>query len=140
MMSDDDDEVITKTCLHNFDPFKPHLYIIKLGFTGVYIIVLFSDPKHRLWVLVRTASQRRFKRVSTIYILSRNMKNIRVFLSENFQFLEVKFSIYLNRHVFVMRRRRSSGLTTHQSITVVCIKMVGIETAKICHIIKSETA
>ena len=30
------------------------------------------------------------------------MKNIRVFLSENFQFLEVKFSIYLNRLVFVM--------------------------------------
>ena len=27
------------------------------------------------------------------YVLSRNMKNIRVFLSENFQFLEVKFSI-----------------------------------------------
>ena len=39
--------------------------------------------------------------------LSRNMKNIyEVFfvflLSENFQFLEVKFSIYLNRRVFVM--------------------------------------
>ena len=30
------------------------------------------------------------------------MKNIRFFLSENFQFLEVKFSIYLNRCVFVM--------------------------------------
>ena len=30
------------------------------------------------------------------------MKNIRVFLSGNFQFLEVKFSIYLNRLVFVM--------------------------------------
>ena len=30
------------------------------------------------------------------------MKKIRVFLSENFQFFEVKFSIYLNRHVFVM--------------------------------------
>ena len=30
------------------------------------------------------------------------MKNIRVFLSENFKVLEVKFSIYLNRHVFVM--------------------------------------
>ena len=30
------------------------------------------------------------------------MKNIRVFLSENFQLLEVKFSIYLNRRVFVM--------------------------------------
>ena len=30
------------------------------------------------------------------------MKNMRVFLSENFQFLEVKFSIYLNRCVLVM--------------------------------------
>ena len=30
------------------------------------------------------------------------MKNIRFFLSEMFQFLEVKFSIYLNRRVFVM--------------------------------------
>ena len=30
------------------------------------------------------------------------MKNIRVFLSENFQFFEVKFSIYLNRHAFIM--------------------------------------
>ena len=29
------------------------------------------------------------------------MKNIRVFLSENFQLLEVKLSIYLNRRVFV---------------------------------------
>ena len=27
------------------------------------------------------------------------MKNIRVFLSEIFQFLEVKFSVYLNRSV-----------------------------------------
>ena len=25
----------------NFDPIKPHFYIIKLGFTGVYIIFLF---------------------------------------------------------------------------------------------------
>ena len=29
------------------------------------------------------------------------MKNIRVFLSDFFQFLEVKLSIYLNRRVFV---------------------------------------
>ena len=31
------------------------------------------------------------------------MKNIRTFLSENFLFLVVKFSVYLNRRVFVMR-------------------------------------
>ena len=30
------------------------------------------------------------------------MKNIRVFISESYQFLEVKFSLYLNRRVFVM--------------------------------------
>ena len=33
---------ITKTCLYNFDPLKPHFYIEKLGFTGVYIIFLIS--------------------------------------------------------------------------------------------------
>ena len=56
---------ITKTRLHNFDPLKPHFYIVKLGFTGVYIIFLISAQKHKLWwggsnVLVRTASPRRF--------------------------------------------------------------------------------
>ena len=51
---------ITKTCLYNFDPLKPHFYIVKLGFTGVYIIFLIFAQKHRLWVLVRTASPRRF--------------------------------------------------------------------------------
>ena len=51
---------ITKTYLYKFDPLKPHFYIVKLGFTGVYIIFLISALKHRLWVLVRTASPRRF--------------------------------------------------------------------------------
>ena len=34
--------LITKTCLYNFDPLKHHLYILKLGFTRVYIIFLIS--------------------------------------------------------------------------------------------------
>ena len=50
-------ENITKTCLYNVDPLKSHFYIVKLGFTGVYIIFLISAQKHRLWVLVRTASR-----------------------------------------------------------------------------------
>ena len=54
------DKYITKTCLCNFDTIKPHYYIVKLGFTGVYIIFLISSQKHRLWVLVRTASVRQF--------------------------------------------------------------------------------
>ena len=34
--------VITKTCLYYFDPLKPQFYIVKLGFTGVYIIFIIS--------------------------------------------------------------------------------------------------
>ena len=33
---------ITKTCLYNFDPLKPHFNVVKLGFTGVYISFLIS--------------------------------------------------------------------------------------------------
>ena len=69
--------LITKTCLYKVDPLKPHFYIVKLGFTGVYVIFLISGQKHRLWVLVRTA---------TIYILSRNVKKyqnvyLKIFIS-----------------------------------------------------------
>ena len=69
-----------------FDPLKSHFYIVKLGFTGVYIIFLIFPQKHRLWVLVRTASPRRFLRVPTIYVLSRNMKNINFFYLKIFLF------------------------------------------------------
>ena len=50
-------DFITKTCLYNFDPIKSHFYIVKLGFTGVYIVFLISaqnincgyslEPPHR---------------------------------------------------------------------------------------------
>ena len=39
------------------------------------------------------------------------MKNIRVFLSENVKFSEVKFSIYLNRRVFIMNTDGSFTFT-----------------------------
>ena len=87
---------IKKTYLYNSDHLKPHFYTVKLGFTGVYINFLISAQKHRLWVLVRTASARWFLQVP-IYVLSK----IRI-LYESFQFLEVKLSVYLNRHVFLM--------------------------------------
>ena len=47
------------TCPCNVYPLTPHFYIVKLGLTGVYIFLIFA-LKHRLWVLVRTASLRRF--------------------------------------------------------------------------------
>ena len=85
---------ITKTCLYNFDPTKPHFCMVKLWFTGVYMYIIFliSAQKHRVWVLVRGGSNEYPKSV-----LSRNMNNIKVFLSGHFQVLEVKLSIYLNR-------------------------------------------
>ena len=33
--------IITKTCLYNFDPFKPHIYIVKLGLLGYTLFFLF---------------------------------------------------------------------------------------------------
>ena len=49
------------------------------------------------------------------------MKNIRFFLPENFQFLEVQFSIYLNRRVFVMgyqstRQNRLANSVAHDEV------------------------
>ena len=31
--------IISKTYLYNFDPLKPHFFTVKLGFTGVYILL-----------------------------------------------------------------------------------------------------
>ena len=51
---------IRKTCPCNIYPLKPHFYIAKPGYAGVYLFFLIFASKHRLWVLVRTASARRF--------------------------------------------------------------------------------
>ena len=90
---------ITKTCLYNFDPLKPHFYIVKLGFTGVYIIFLISAP-----------SSRRFQRVPTIYVLSRKYKISDFFKLKISYFLVIKFSVYFNRHVFVMAYKKLGSL------------------------------
>ena len=45
------------------------------------------------------------------------MKNIRIFLSENFHFLVVKYSVYLNRHVF-----RNELLVSHHRYTEISEK------------------
>ena len=95
-------EIITKTYLYSFDPLQPHFYIVKLGFTGVYIIFLISAqnidcgytlepprwggsneyPQSMFWAEIRKMSE--------------------FFYLKIFSFMEVKFSIYLNRRVFVM--------------------------------------
>ena len=93
-------KVITKTYLCNFNPLKPHFYIVKLGFTGVYTIFLISAQKHRLWVLIRTAEAVLTSTHNLCF--EQKYEKYQNILSENFQFLVVKFSIYLNRRVFIM--------------------------------------
>ena len=117
---------ITKTCPYYFDPLKPYIYIVKLGFTGVYIIFLISpqnidwgyllelphggssneypqsvEAVRRLWYSLGLPQ----RGVSYEYPQSMfwaEVWKISKFLSENFHFLMVKFSVYLNRRVFVM--------------------------------------
>ena len=48
---------ITGPC--DLSTLTPHFYIVKLGFTRVCFFLIFA-LKHRLWVLVRTTSMRRF--------------------------------------------------------------------------------
>ena len=65
---------ITKTCLHSFDHLKPHFYIVKLGFIGVYIFLFLLKNIDCGYSLEPP------RRVPTIYVSSRNMKNISFYL------------------------------------------------------------
>ena len=93
---------ITKTCLYNFDPLKPHLYIVKLGFTGVYIIFLISAQNIDCGYSLEPPHRGGSNEYPQSMFWAEIWKISEFFLSENCQFLEVKFSIYLNRSVFVM--------------------------------------
>ena len=85
---------ITKTYLYNFDPLKPHFYTVKLGFTGVYIIFLISAQNIDYAEAVLTSAHN--------LCFEQKYGKFQSFIYEKFQFLEVKFSIYLKRRVFVM--------------------------------------
>ena len=70
--------------------------------TGVYMIFLISPQKHRLWVLVRTASRGGSNEYPQSIFRS-EIRKISECFSEDFHVFGVKFSIYLNRRVFVMK-------------------------------------
>ena len=94
---------ITKTCLYNVDPLKPHFYTVKLGFTGVYIIFLISAQN----IDCGYSLERPHRGGSNEYhnlCFEQKYKKYQDFYLKIFIFLVVKFSVYLNRHVFVMIR------------------------------------
>ena len=85
-----DTKLIRKIYLYNFDPLKPHFYIVKLGVTGVYVILLISALKHRLLVLVRTiltsthnlCLEQKYEKCQNLYL-----KTFSFFLWWNFQYI-----------------------------------------------------
>ena len=93
---------ITKTCLYNFDPLKPHFYIVKLGFTGVYIIFLISAENIDYGYSLESPHRGGSNEYPQSMFWAETWKKYQNFYLIFFYFLMVKFSVYLNRHVFVM--------------------------------------
>ena len=91
---------ITKTCLYNFDPLKPHFYIVKLGFTGVYIIFLISAQNIHCGYSLEPPRRGGSNEFPQSMFWAEIWKISEFFLSEKFQSLEVKFSIYIWIGVF----------------------------------------
>ena len=98
------EQVITKTRQYNFDPLKPHFYIVKLGFTGVNIIFLISAQNTDCGYSLEPPQRGGSNEYPQSMFWGEIWKISEVFLSENFHFLVVNFSVFLNRRVFVMWR------------------------------------
>ena len=99
---------ITKTCLYNFDPIVPHFYIVKLEFTGVYII--FSYFCIKIYI-VGTRKNRLTEAVlkSTPNIcFEEKYEKIQGFFIWKFSVFRGYIFIYLNRRVFVMKYLKKS--------------------------------
>ena len=114
---------ITKTCLYNFDPFKPHFYIIKLGFTGVYIIFLILLKNIDCGYLLELPHQAVLTSTHNL-CFEQKYEKYQNFLSKCFPFLAVKFSIYLNRRVFVMNSIHFYTVQTYFSQIVKLLSLI----------------
>ena len=79
--------------VQSIPPQTPLLYSKTGVCRGIPIFLIFA-PKHRLWVLVRTASP--------IYVLSKNKKNIEIFQMKFSIFIGEKNLYILHGQVFVM--------------------------------------
>ena len=64
---------IMKTCLYNVDPLKRHFYIVKLGFTGVYIISEFLSENFKFLVVKFLIYLNRHASVMCIYMVCSGM-------------------------------------------------------------------
>ena len=74
----------------------------KLGLTGVYIIFPFSAQNIDCGYSLEPPRRGGSNEYHSL-CFEQKYEKYRNFLSENFHFLVIKFSEYLNRHAFVMR-------------------------------------
>ena len=86
-------------------PPKLHFYTVNGVYRGIHFFFILLKT-HRLWVLVRTAVLRSthdlcFEQINDKY---------QNFLSENFPILVVRFSMYLNRRLYVMEEFQGISL------------------------------
>ena len=89
-------------------PLNPTLYSKTGVYRGIHYFSYFCS-KHRLWVLVRTASPRGGSKEYPQSMFEQKYEKYQNFLPKNFHFfffffflVVVKFSVYLNRRVFLM--------------------------------------
>ena len=113
-------DFIMTTCPCNEYPrYTPPLYSKIEVYTGIHFFLIFA-LKHRLWVLVRT-------RVPTVYVWSKNKKNITIFHLKFFIFLAVKKSLYIAwvcfRNVF---RDEMNAITVHHWRLLSCTSIRNI--------------
>ena len=93
---------ITKTCLYNSEPPLTPLLFSKTGvYRGIHYFFLFLLKNIDCWYSLEPPLWGGSNEYPQSMFWAEIWK-ISEFLSENFQFLVVKFSIYLNRRVFVM--------------------------------------
>ena len=69
-----------ETCLYNVDPLKPHFYIVQVGFTGVYIIFLIPAQNIDCGYSLEPPWRGGSNEYPQSMFLSRNKKNIRIFI------------------------------------------------------------
>ena len=89
---------ITKTCLYNFDRLRTHFYIVKLGFTGVYIIFLISAKHIECGYSLERGGSNEYPQSM---FWAEKWKNIRVFIRK-FSVFGGEISRYFDKRVFVM--------------------------------------
>ena len=111
---------ITQTCLYNFDPLKSHFYIVKLGFTGVYIIFLISVQNIDYAYSLEPPRRGGSNGYPQSLFWAEIWKILEFFYLKSLGFWRLKFSVHLNKSVFVMKASAQSTDSNGVSIISDC--------------------